>query len=382
MRIPAALIPLLLAFVTGCTGEDGDSSVNPCPREPAAADRDRFVVVAHPFAAGGGLDYEVLRLGADGVLSSNGVSTFTMGKAFEGEIAFTPDGEVGLIAQDDGTVGVFRLDAAGNATVVHPGFSGGFYAARVLVDEGGTRALVVDSQTVGNGGGVYALDIGCDGSLSGETPLIAGDLPYDLAPLGGGEWVAYARSLPGAATGNDVHLVTIGDSVTVGAGVDAFPSDDDAIVYDVAVTSEGAFALVADANAFGTGNRVAVVDLGPGSLSRVTELAVTDPASIAVSPHGDAFLVTSFSGDALFAGVYDATSVTSFAELAYSGGGPQLPGNAVTITRGSLSGLTLVAENLGVRRVRFQGGGVVTDLGRVPLGAGSDSIAGAIGVQP
>lgn len=372
----------LLALISSCSsGDDDDGPANPCPRVPAAADRERFVVVAHPFSASGGNDYEVLRLGASGVLSTATVATFTMGRAFDGEIAFTPDGEVGLIAQEDGTVGVFTLDSAGNASVIHAGLAGEFYAARVLVDREGARALVIDSQTIENGGGVYALDIGCDGSLSGETLLLEGNLIYDLAPLADDDWVAYAKALPGGETGNDVHRVTIGDAIEVGAGVDAFPSDDDAIVYDMAATSEGRFALIADANAFsGTGNRVSVVNVG--ALSRVTELVVEDPASIAVSPHGDAFLVTSFAGDAIFAGTYDATSVTAFGELTYSGGGPQLPGNAVTITRGSLSGLTLIAENLGIRRVRFAGGGVVTDLGRTSLGTGSDTITGAIGVQP
>lgn len=42
----------------------------------------------------------------------------------------------------------------------------------------------------------------------------------------------------------------------------------------------------------------------------------------------------------------------------------------------------LVSENVAVRRLRFEGGGVVTDLGPFELGMGTDAIAGALGVQP
>jgi hypothetical protein len=42
----------------------------------------------------------------------------------------------------------------------------------------------------------------------------------------------------------------------------------------------------------------------------------------------------------------------------------------------------LVSENSGVRRVRFEGGGVVTDLGVLDFGTGTDQIVGAIGVTP
>ena len=49
---------------------DGNDSTS-CPRTPAAADRDRFVVVAHPYDASGASSsiFEVLRLSATGTLS-------------------------------------------------------------------------------------------------------------------------------------------------------------------------------------------------------------------------------------------------------------------------------------------------------------------------
>lgn len=48
------------------------------------------------------------------------------------------------------------------------------------------------------------------------------------------------------------------------------------------------------------------------------------------------------------------------------------------ITRGSLTGLGLVSENVAIRVVRFRAG-MLTDLGPFSL---EGAIAGAIGVQP
>jgi len=49
-------------------------------------------------------------------------STSPDGRATEGEIVFTADGTLGLVALEDGSVGVFRLDASGSPTVVHASF--------------------------------------------------------------------------------------------------------------------------------------------------------------------------------------------------------------------------------------------------------------------
>src|SRR5687768_4007220 len=142
---------ILFAAIAACTGADDDDAA--CPRIPAAADRERFVIVSHPYDASSQASnaWEVLRLDATGVLSSSAVTTFTMGRAFDGEIAFTPDGEVGVVAQEDGTVGAFRIDSTGAVTVVHSNLGGAFYAGSVVMDPSGERVFVLDQQTIGNG---------------------------------------------------------------------------------------------------------------------------------------------------------------------------------------------------------------------------------------
>jgi hypothetical protein len=56
-------------------------------------------------------------------------------------------------------------------------------------------------------------------------------------------------------------------------------------------------------------------------------------------------------------------------------------GDDGAVTRGSLEGLVLVSENVSIRRIQFEGGGVVTDLGLTSLSDGVPAIAGAVGVQ-
>ena len=52
------------------------------------------------------------------------------------------------------------------------------------------------------------------------------------------------------------------------------------------------------------------------------------------------------------------------------------------IARGAQSGLVLVTENQGIRRARFDGNGVDTDLGLTTLGSGTTGVVGAIAIQP
>lgn len=390
---PALLLFAILGIGVGCTqGDDDDdmaspspSPTNPCPRLPAASDRTRYVVVSHPYAASGmpASEWEVVALDASGVLSSATVATFTMGRATGGEVVFTPDGEVGLTAQQDGTLGVFALDSSGSPAIVDAAFSGTFYASRVVMDPSGERAWVIESNTLGNGGGIYEVGIGCDAALTDRGLVKAVDLPYDLAwsaPVE--EWLLYSRALDDAPGGTDLHQVSLLPWQVHGS-VDVFPNDADAIVSDLAVTVENAWGIVADANQFsGHGNRVAVIDLGPGAMSGALDVEGFDePFSIAVSPQGGSWLWT--NGDRVHWVTYDlVTAATGTGELIYVGGAPQLPASAVVIERGSQRGLVLIAENLGVRRVRFQAAGAPIDLGRTSLGSGFTTIVGAIGVQP
>ena len=84
------------------------------------------------------------------------------------------------------------------------------------------------------------------------------------------------------------------------------------------------------------------------------------------SPYNDAALVSGGFDDALFLFGYDPAAqpaLSARGELAYNGTAPELPFAAALIDRGELTGLVLVAENQGIRRLRFAPGGTVVDLG-------------------
>lgn len=408
MKRPTALLALLtvasLATAAACSGGGSGAngtptptasptpspSVSPCARTLAPADRTRFAVVSHPYdsSAGQANEWEVLALSSSGALSQTG-ATFTMGRATNGRVVFTPDGEIGLVAQEDGSIGVFRIAADGSVTVLNPGLTGDFYAFSVSVVPDGSRAIVVDGDTAENGGGLYELDIACDGTVA-EAGMIAGArTPSGLEFLPDGRAVAAALELLSAPAGSDAELLqwdgTAAPSLLGGA--DAF-GDDESIVSALAVTSGARYALIADDNQFsGTPNRIAITRIDAAGLSPVQILSpFNDPAAIAVSPFDGTALAILGEGNAIHRLAFDAANATApytdAGAITYSGAAPQLPLVAVTIDRGSLAGRVLVAENLGVRQLDFAPGGTVTDGGLTSLGSGFTAITGALGIQP
>lgn len=378
--------------VDGGGGSDGgasaDAAVTGCPRPPSAADRERVVVISHPYDASGAKapTYEVLTLGTDGTLTQTG-TTFEMGRSLDARIHFTPDGAVGMVAQEDGTLGIFRLDGT-TPTVIDAGYDAGgaFYASDVVISADGAHAFVLDSQWRENGGGIDQLAIDCDGNVTYQGEIAPARLAYAMAWASGTTALVAADDIRDSTPGDTVHLVDLAGNGVI-AGADAF-GDDQAIVSDATIFGAGArYFLVGDNSQFsGVDNRIAVVALGAQTLTPVQVLTpIEDPFALVASPDGDVAIAVSGFGNAIFQLDYTQGADPPFSiagELTYTGAAPQLPGKAVLIDRGSLRGLVLVAENLGVRRVRFAGGGTVEDDGVTLVGSGNESIVGSIGVQP
>lgn len=415
---PLGMLLLLAVFFTnGCSGEpgvagDGDAAVADapaadarvtdggtadalapdagapsCPWLASPPDGERRVVVSHPYDGSGGQAnvYEVLTLGADGVLATTG-TTFTMGRSTTGEIAFTPDGRIGLVAQEDGTLGVFRFDDAGVPQVVHAALGGSFYAGAVVIDPAHARGWVLDMGWREHGGGLYAISIACDGTVSDEGLAVPAKLPYALAVLGDRAYLAAKDALDSIGTGGDLYRLRWNGAWENDLEVDLF-ADDEQIVSAMALTSDGRYVLVGDNNSFSaSGNRIGVAEDAGDALSAVQTLApLEDPFSIVTSPSGGEALVVSGFGDAFFRLDVQpgaAPPFTLLGEVPYAGAAPELPGAAVLIRRGALRGRVLVAENLGVRQVDLTAAGDIVDLGRFSVGSGLTAIVGAIGVTP
>ncbi|HTJ85456.1 MAG TPA: hypothetical protein VL400_27250 [Polyangiaceae bacterium] len=356
-----------------------------CVRAPGPDDKDRFVVVGHPFdTSKPDGTYGVLALSQAGVLSATS-TRFEMRKPVDREMAFTPDGVLGFAVQDDGTVGEFTVDATGNVTVLDAGYGGAFYADAVRVSDDGSTLYVVDPDFPDSGGGIYAAPIFCDGTLGDATKLFDTKNARAYVPLGPGSAAVVARAALGSTDVAHAHLVSLAGP-TLESSANVF-GDDEAILASFALTHDGKFLLVGDNSSFAsTPNRVGVVGVGASSLTAVDVLAdIEDPYALATSPFDDAAIVVSGFGDAIFVLGYAPGQDPPFSnegELAYVGGSPQVPGSLTMLARGTSSGRVFIGDVRGVYQVEFAGGGNVTDLGILDLGGGNENIVAGIGVQP
>lgn len=359
-----------------------------CVRTPAAPDRARKVVISHPFLESGtkAKDFEVLDLSATGVLTRPSAPvTFTMGTALEAPIVFTPDGEVGLVAQDDGTIGAFRMPAGGGPpVVVHAAFDGGFFAGSIVLAPDGAHAWVLDSNVSKNGGGVYQIAIGCDGTLSSLGLVVPGGGAAAMALLPGDPTKALLAATQAyqSPAGTDVHLVDLANHKTL-ASVKPF-GDSEAIVSSVAIMPDGKHALVAD-NGVNVGSRMAVVRLTP-TFTGLGLLETPFPGAVVASPFGNtAIVLNGDSTDQIHVLSYDGTKDKPFVitgELAYKFAKPQIPTSASMIEQGKLRGVVFVGENLAVRQLAFDTTGKVTDSAKLPFPDAIANIVGVVGVQP
>jgi hypothetical protein len=214
---------LLLTIACGGAGDDdpaaadagartdasADGGGSACPRLPAAPDRVRPMIVSKPYNpdSSPANAYQVLAVGLDGTITDSG-QRFEMRRAIYGEFTFTPDGKVGLLAQNDGTIGVVGFDGM-IPTVIHAAFTGDFYASRVALDATGEYAYIVDANFRNNGGGLFRSAIGCDGSLGAPERLVDSKLAEFMFVEDGGTALVVARDVADSAVGHDVHRVTL-----------------------------------------------------------------------------------------------------------------------------------------------------------------------------
>lgn len=353
-----------------------------CHGAPAPADRVRKVVVGKPYDAMGAQadTWEVWELDTAGTLTPT-AQAFTMGRSTLGTMAFTPDGEIGIAVQDDGTLGVLRFDGE-LVTVVHARFSGSFYASGVAIAPDGRTVWVADGNWPGSGGGLHELSLACDGTLTdlGRRLAARGAEAVLLDPTDPDLLVLPATEVPGALPAQEAHLLDLATP----ARLDSALVFDDPWAFVAGVAWVGSDVLIGDNSFFSAApNRVAALSTAGGVLTPVAMLNdIEDPVAIGASPYGDAALVASGFGDALV--LLDRSTGTWIERgaIATTGGSPQLPGGIAVIGRGSLRGLAIVAEVSALRRVQLEPGAVAIDLGPTSTGAGVENIVGMIGVQP
>jgi hypothetical protein len=370
-------------------GTGGGSGGAGCAHPLAAADRLRKIVVSHPFAPDGGDRdnlFEVLNLSANGTVAITG-QQFRMGVAASASaiITFTPDGTIGLVPQDDGTLGVFHFFDAGTPEVIHAAYNddGGFYATAVLMAPDGRTAWILDSNTRGtNGGGIYQVAIGCDGTLTNMGLQLAGDNPWAATWLNAQPLKAavYSRTLGSAVDAGNMHIVDFSTQPpTITSSVRAFP-DDEAVPTSVAVRLDDAWIAVPD-DGFSVGNRVSLLTQSGGALTPGPLSDAPNPYGVSFSPFDDeALLITSDGMDHYKMFFLDGGVG---ADIAYAHGAPQLPGPPVMLTRGMLEGRFFIGELDAVRQLAWNPDGGVDDISKttIPMNNGGE-IIGTIGVAP
>jgi hypothetical protein len=366
-----------------------DAGQPACAFVPTPVDGARRVVVSHPFPDDGGSRdnrWEVFSLSSTGTLSPTG-TFFRMGRTSDpaAPIVFTPDGRIGLAAQEDGTIGVFRFDEQ-TVTIVHQAFAGNFSAGKLVLQPSGNKLWVLDFNTQNNGGGVYELDIACDGTLSNERYVLPGNNASAAVLLSSArQLLVAARSLPGSPMMQDLHVLDVSaPTAMLKSSTTGFP-DRDAIAPTLSASRDERIIAMPD-NGFLAGSRIAFFTHAGNGLTAKALVTTNAPMSVTFSPFADLGLVVNSDGADHFRKLtWDATATTFTvsAPLTYAFGRPQLPSAPVMITRGQLNGRMLIAELDAVRQLQFEPDGGITDVSSTPAGGtGNLQILGTIGVTP
>ncbi|MEZ4460551.1 MAG: hypothetical protein R3E66_12665 [bacterium] len=352
-------------------------------RVPAAANRVRKLVVARPYDddANSSPVYVIHQVTTEGVIEQP-YTQFELGRAFDGKIQFTPDGEVGFVRLDDGKIGIFRILPNGDVEVIEQGFQASQYASSILIDPTGEYLYMINSGFRNVNGGVYRAKIDCKtGELTDEGLVAPAKLAYGMAFVSPEQAFVEAVDFGDSEEPNHVHEISIGDTLTRVASGSAFTTEDVGLA-GFALSNDAKYAIVGDAGLF-SNHSISVVSL-TGQIAQVQNFPVVDPQDAVFSPFGNAAIVISSQGDNIQ--VYDVN--TSSAQPLTLRGNLQrqeatlLPTDAVMITRGDLNGHVFVSENVAIRRIKFEASGAVTDLGLTPNGEGLSAIPGAIGIQP
>lgn len=361
----------------------------------------RRVVVSHPWREGSTSEtrvWGVREVSSTGELSAE-LDVFELPRASLGaDIVLTLDGKIGFMALEDGSLGVVRFEDSGGVTVVHHSYVGtteNAYFTHLVLHPTQDILYALNDVWRNVGGGVYALPFACDGTILGDNLIAEAKLPAGMAFMDETGETAFlaARDVLDSASDLAGHLLGVSGGVDLArqSSADIFP-DEDSLIASVAVDPAGSFAFIGDNSIFlpdGTSPRIGAFLVSAGGLVAVQTLEPAgDPVAITVSPYRNALLVSDGLGNGLWKVEFNpanaAAPMGASTQLTYADGesNPSLPGRHALVKSGDAVGLVLVAENAGIRRVRFESDGSIADLGLVSTGSGDGSIVGGLAVQP
>lgn len=221
---------------------------------------------------------------------------FTMGRAISGQVHISSDGSWGAVAQQDGTLGIFRkeqdsvsvLEAA--LTLEVDGES--IYASTLWLDSQNGALWITDPNWPENGGGLFRATLDCDsGRILDTQKVFSSKNGYAVRPIDD-DWMYLGR----ARNGEPHQLSIFNDDGEIIAQGNAF--DDDESIFS-ALDGDGENILVADNNEFSAiPTRVSHVNWNGNTLTQVHTLELEDPIGIAIID--DWAIIASGYGNAVF----------------------------------------------------------------------------------
>ena len=351
-----------------------------------APDRDRPVVVAHPYNADSdpGTLASVLVLRSGGTLEDTGVD-LECGSA-PALAEFTADGRFGVVlgegpGHNQHNLAPFSVDRTGLLTRL-----GGVIDIRALDFSGSDLVPAPD------GSGIWLVHRTGEGGLfflsfEGGQPHIRPAQPsgYNLFPITLPASMAILPDnrravLSGGALSiddppYDITLVdlfsgTILDQQVMGAG-----SMGDKTV----VSSDGARALIPSADPWGVGNhQVMVVELGADSVLSWQGVAVPYPAWVAIHPGDGAALVTSWDDDSVTVVNLSSDPPAAVQTIA----GVPLADHLDCVREGSLAGLCLISAVTDLAIISLENDGTTSQSPSFAFGDGVENITSGPAIFP
>ena len=345
--------------------EDSATSTDDTESTPCftASPQMPYLVYSTPYNSDGSQSSSWTIQRADGISHS-----FTMGRAPIGTISISADGSWGAIPQDDGSLGVFRVQD-GAATVLHESLvlatdTQDVYATQIWLDSDAGRLWVVDSNWPNNGGGLFFADIDCEsGEIGLAEQVFSSKNAAMIVPFSADSMILLSREVDEQSQ----HL-TIFRSETQEITQTAQAFDDDDSIFS-ALATDGQHILAGDYSAFsGIPNRISHVKLIGNDLERQSIFEVDDPVAIEI--HDGLALISSGFGDALWQYNLE-TEVLEEIPLSPS---IELPSGIIRINQNFYVGETTAIRHLSIENGSFIDQGYLLDT------EGVEGIIGAFGI--
>lgn len=352
-----------------------------------AEDRERVVLLGYSFSATPGMpgtEVGTLRLAPDGTLTL-GTARVDIGER-PARIEVVPSGEIALVLGEDNLLVSVRIDGPDSLTILDqvqlPSAEG---ADLRILDDGQT--VIVAGLNVAESAGLSTVHLGCDGQLTVEESAFYNlrlTESFVLLPGQTRAVVLGGQTVFDPVDPDDVRLLE--RTPTGWRQVNAFNLWMDFIgAGRIALSPNGTTVMIPNNSLFSAETaQVMVAEVAGDSITEAQRLMNMDDASeILFSPDGTTALVSLVEPGRIVVLTRGANGWAEVTRIRGIG----LPDQMALVSRGRLSGRVLIPSvdpNGGpnVAQLEIRGTGVVADLGQLELGAGSESIAVAIGVQP